>query len=589
MTTDLSWGELQRECSRIEKDDEESGTLLMQLTQLDRGIWDCPICFNALASNVEAPCCGALFCGACIVQWVSRAVGRPRCPNCSQGLLGPMTEWKHNAWAQAQTDESVQRQLLRDEDERRAVAAATTPPTRAVTVEQRLSALEKTSELTMRSCQLLLREKAQMAQWRREQRAFMEALAAPSTGGASSRVRPERAVSGRALGAELRAAMAAVEGLRAELSSTRQAYSEMQLGMVAMQEQLRSGRGAVAESVSGCTRPSTERRAARSGREARSATSHHLSHHNKRAHHQHGLERRARTAFDLPSALQATTTAAAPPSPPMHDVFGVPRGACVACGTRTCPGFVLWGTIGLPVDTAALDGVLGAEHPLSENDTRPLLCQRCGCPSDCHVDTSKVTSGSTAMLPPSGAANAPAWQKDEGMCVAGACSDSGGSSDDGEEEEEAAVAPWQPRRDGVAHGAHGAAAAAGTRSRSRTRRELELKLGPMASRSLSGSRDGTLHEARAVLFSLACFYEAPPVQAEIFHAVNLDGRGSAVHYEVMRRVYKRARQHVLPALGLRRDASAAELESVLRKHANDPICLQRLDDINRLLRLTPRG
>lgn len=252
----LSWGALSRAADRVEQDDEESEKLLGKWIKLERGNWDCPICFNVLTSNVEAPCCGALFCRACICEWVERAVGRPRCPNCSCGLgTRSLSAWAHNGWAQRQADESLERRTLEDERESRAAAeaivavgycggrgartshhAAAPPPTveqrlaalaaPPLTVEQRLAALEKASELTMRSCQVLLREKAQMAAWRREQRAFLEALA---TRPPASHARPERDVCGGALGAELRQAVAAGGALGTELRQAVAAIESMRV------------------------------------------------------------------------------------------------------------------------------------------------------------------------------------------------------------------------------------------------------------------------------------------------------------------------------------------------------------------------
>jgi len=126
-----------------------------------------------------------------------------------------------------------------------------------------------------------------------------------------------------------------------------------------------------------------------------------------------------------------------------------------------------------------------------------------------------------------------------------------------------------------------AASATSARSRSRTRRDRSASDGYGRDEC-----DTTLHEARAVLFRLACFYESAAVQAEVEEAVAAAGRGSARHLETTRRVYRRARHHVLPAFGLERDAAPAVFEAILRRHAHDPICLQRLHDINRLLQLT---
>ena len=138
--------------------------------------------------------------------------------------------------------------------------------------------------------------------------------------------------------------------------------------------------------------------------------------------------------------------------------------------------------------------------------------------------------------------------------------------------------PWRPRR-GASAVAAGSITSA--RSRSRSRRE-----GSSASDDSGGDEsDATLHEARAVLFRLATFYESAAVQTEVHQAIEAFGRGSARHLEVTRRAYRRALHHVLPAFGLDRDAAPAVFEAILRRHAHDQTCLQRFHDINRLLRL----
>lgn len=39
----------------------------------------CSICFEAPSDSVVTPCCNKLFCGACILEWMTRAISCPLC------------------------------------------------------------------------------------------------------------------------------------------------------------------------------------------------------------------------------------------------------------------------------------------------------------------------------------------------------------------------------------------------------------------------------------------------------------------------------------------------------------------------------
>lgn len=302
-------------------------------------------------------------------------------------------------------------------------------------------------------------------------------------------------------------------------------------------------------------------------------------------------------------------------------------GECTTCGQRTCAAFVPWAR------GWGSDDALGGGFPVGENDTRPLLCQQCGCPSAAHVDCSNATVDRTDAVGARrrGGATAPAQQPaDTGGAGACACAAEGwrraaagravaygpacasacapactacSEADSSATEEMREMGemnnedePWWPRR-GASAVAAGSITSA--RSRSRSRREgssasddsggdesdVTLQRDARDERDAAPESDATLHEARAVLFRLATFYESAAVQTEVHQAIEAFGRGSARHLEVTRRAYRRALHHVLPAFGLDRDAAPAVFEAILRRHAHDQTCLQRFHDINRLLRL----